>query len=60
MPRKPPEVNQSKNPVLIKSRVEVSSVLQARIELGNEILNRKIKSDADLDTVYVEKEKWHK
>jgi hypothetical protein len=38
MPKKPPEINQNRNPVLTKSRAEVSGVLQARIKLGNEIL----------------------
>ena len=60
MAKKHNETNKNKNPVLVKPRLEVSSFLKNRIEIGREILQKDVRSEDDLDNVYKEKEKWHK
>src|SRR6185437_4500550 len=60
MPKKSGEINQNKNPVLIKSRSEVSDTLQNRIKLGEDLLKKEIRSESDLDQFCTEKERWDK
>jgi hypothetical protein len=59
MPRKTNEIEPSKNPSLLKPRQEVFSTLLKRIEIGQVLLEKAIRSDADINAAYKEKDKWH-
>ena len=60
MAKKPHETNQRKNPVLLKSRQEVSDFLQKSIQIGRDFLKRPIMSEADFNALNKENDKWKK
>jgi len=54
------EVRAQAKPLLIKSRVEVSENLMARIQIGQTMLAKLIDSQADFDNLRQEKDQWHR